>query len=301
MKTIARWARKFGVARAVCVLLLFALVPLRIADPRPLEELRLRTFDLFQVLRPRAQTARPVVIVDIDEDSLKAIGQWPWPRTILADLVTRITQLGGLAIGFDVIFAEPDRMSPAIAEQSFRGIDAETRSKLDSLPSNDEVLADAIKQSRVIVGQAGTATPTPRTQAEMTQQTGFAIRGPDPAPYLVTFPGLLRNVPPIEAAAAGRGLFSINPETDGIIRRVPVIMEAQGILVPSLTMEMLRVVSHSSAILVRVNQAGVQAVALPGLEIPTDRNGQFWVHFNKHDPARYGSAKDVLQGQVPTD
>ena len=301
MNRIARWARQFGVARAVCVVLLFALVPLRLADPRPLAELRVRTFDLFQLLRPREQTARPVAIVDIDEDSLKAIGQWPWPRTILADLVTRITQLGGLAIGFDVIFAEPDRMSPAIAEQSFRGIDAETRSKLDSLPSNDEVLADAIKQSRVIVGQAGTATSAPRTQAEMTQQTGFAIRGPDPAPYLVTFPGLLRNVPPIEAAAAGRGLFSINPETDGIIRRVPVIMEAQGILVPSLTMEMLRVVSHSSAILVRVNQAGVQAVAVPGLEVPTDRNGQFWVHFNKHDPARYVSAKDVLQGQVPTD
>src|SRR5271169_4705152 len=117
MKLIARWARKFGMARAVCTVLLLALVPLRIADPRPLEEVRLRTFDLFQVLRPREQTARPVVIVDIDEDSLKAIGQWPWPRTTVADMVTRITQLGAVVIGFDVIFAEPDRMSPAIAER----------------------------------------------------------------------------------------------------------------------------------------------------------------------------------------
>jgi adenylate cyclase len=301
MNRIARWARRFGVARAVCIALLFALVPLRLADPRPLEELRVRTFDLFQVLRPRMQTARPVVIVDIDEDSLKTIGQWPWPRTTVAELVTRITQLGAIAIGFDVIFAEPDRMSPAIAEQSFRGIDADTRAKLDSLPSNDDVFADAIKHSRVVVGQVGGPTPTPRTQADMAEQTGFAIRGPDPAPYLVTFPGLLRNVPAIEAAAAGRGLFSINPETDGIIRRVPVIMEAQGALVPSLTMEMLRVVSHAGAILVRVNEAGIQAVAIPGLEVPTDRNGQFWVHFNKHDPSRYVSAKDVLQGNVPAD
>jgi adenylate cyclase len=301
MKRIAGWARRFGVARAVCIVLLFALVPLRVADPRPLEELRLRTFDLFQVLRPRAQTARPVAIVDIDEDSLKAIGQWPWPRTVVADMVTRITQLGAAAIGFDVIFAEPDRMSPAIAEPSFRGLDPETRAKLDSLPSNDEVLADAIKHSRVIVGQTGTATPTPQSPQELALQTGFAVLGPDPKPYLVTFPGLLRNVLPIEEAAAGRGLFSINPETDGIIRRVPVIMEAQGALVPSLTMEMLRVVSHASAILVRVNQAGVQSVAVPGLQVPTDRNGQFWVHFNKHDPARFVSAKDVLQGTVPAD
>src|SRR5271168_882604 len=115
MNTITGWARRFGVARAVCVVLLFALVPLRLADPRPLEEVRLRTFDLFQVLRPREQTARPVVIADIDEASLKEIRQWPWPRTVVADLVTRLRELGAAAVGFDVIFAEPDRMSPAVA------------------------------------------------------------------------------------------------------------------------------------------------------------------------------------------
>jgi len=281
---------------------LFALVPLRLANPRPLEELRLRTFDFFQVLWPREQKSHPVVIVDIDEDSLKTIGQWPWPRTTIADLVTRITQAGAVAIGFDVVFAEPDRMSPAIAEQSFRGIDPDTRAKLDSLPSNDQVLADAIRQSsRVVVGETGTAQATQTPPGEATLQTGFAVRGSDPAPFLVTFSGLLRNVPAIEEAAAGRGLFSINPEHDGIIRRVPVIMSAQSTLVPSLTMEMLRVVTHSSAILVRVDQAGVQSVAVPGLIVPTDRNAQLWVHFNKHDPARYVSAKEVLQGTVDPD
>jgi adenylate cyclase len=301
MDRIARWARSFGVARAVCLLLLFGLVALRLADPRPLEELRVRTFDLFQVLRPRAQTTHPVVIVDIDEASLKSIGQWPWPRTILADLVTRLTQAGAVAIGFDVIFAEPDRMSPSIAEQSFRGIDAETRAKLDSLPNNDDVFADSIKRARVVIGQAGAQTPTPRKPDEMTLQTGFAIRGPDPKPYLVTFPGLLRNVPAVEQAAAGRGLFSINPENDGIIRRVPVVMVAQDTIVPSLTLEMLRVASHAGAILIRVNEAGIHSVAVPGLEIPTDRNGQFWIHFTKHDAARYVSAKDVLDGNLPPD
>jgi adenylate cyclase len=301
MNSLIRRAQQVGLARAICVLLLFALVPLRLADPRPLQELRTRTFDLFQVLRPRPQEIRPVVIVDIDEASLKAIGQWPWPRTTVADLVTQITQLGAVTIGFDIIFPEPDRMSPAIAERSFRGIDAETRAKLDSLPSNDEALADAIKHSRVVVGQAGAAAPEVKTTADAALQTGVAFRGPDPHRYLVTFAGLLRNVPVIEQAAAGRGLFSINPESDGIIRRVPVIMTAQGSLVPSLSLEMLRVVTGSSAILVRVDEAGVQSVAVPGLEVPTDRNGQFWVHFNHHDPERYVSAKDVLQGNVPPD
>ena len=92
----------------------------------------------------------------------------------------------------------------------------------------------------------------------MALQTGFAVKGPDPAPFLVTFAGLLRNVPPIEEAAAGRGLFSIHPERDGIVRRVPVVMMAQGVLVPSLSMEMLRVVTNSGAILVRADDAGVK-------------------------------------------
>jgi adenylate cyclase len=302
MKLIARWARRFGLARAVCTVLLLALVPLRIADPRPLQEARLRTFDLFQVLRPREQTSRPVVIADIDEASLREVGQWPWPRTVVADLVGRLRELGAVAIGFDVVFAEPDRTSPAVVAQSFHGIDAATRDRLASLPSNDEVLADAIKKAGVVVvGQAGAAASTPRSAAEAALQTGFAVRGPDPRPFVITFPGLLRNIPSIEQAAAGRGLFSINPERDGIIRRVPVVMAAAGALVPSLTMEMLRVVTRSGAILVRTDEAGVRAVAVPGLEVPTDVNGQFWIHFNKRDPARYVSAADILKGRTDGD
>jgi adenylate cyclase len=301
MSMLARWARSFGLTRAICVLLLFALVPLRVLDPLPLEEVRLRTFDFYQSLRPRQTVSRPVVIVDIDEASLKDIGQWPWPRTIVADLVTQLTQLGVVAIAFDVIFAEPDRMSPSIAATSFRNLDEATRDKLRTLPSNDEVLAEAIRRSRVVVGQVGSATPVPRSQTESALKTGFAVKGPDPGPFLVTFAGLLRNVPLIEEAAAGRGVFSIRPERDGIVRRVPIVMLAQGSMVPSLSMELLRVVTNSGAILVRTDQAGVQSVAVPGLEVPTDQNGRFWVHFNRHDPARYVSAKDVLQGRVPRD
>src|SRR5437868_12721758 len=301
MSTLARWARRFGLTRAVCLLLLLALVPLRILDPAPLEEIRLRTFDFYQSLQPRETMSRPVVIVDLDEASLKDIGQWPWPRTIVADLVTQLTELGVAAIAFDVIFAEPDRMSPSVAATSFRNLDDDTRDKLRNLPSNDEVLAEAIRHSRVVVGQVGSATAVPRSEADAAQQTGFAVRGPDPTRFLVTFAGLLRNVPAIEQAAAGHGVFSILPERDGIVRRVPIIMQAQGDMVPSLSMELLRVVAGSGAILVRTDQAGVQSVAVPGLEVPTDQNGRFWVHFNRHDPARYVSAKDVLQGRVPRD
>src|SRR4051812_46973601 len=96
--------RRFGGARALCFLLLVGLVALRFLDPPLLEELRVRTFDAYQVIKPRVATQHPVVIVDIDDESLRKIGQWPWPRTRVADLVNELTNLGAAAIAFDVTF-----------------------------------------------------------------------------------------------------------------------------------------------------------------------------------------------------
>ncbi|MDQ4137102.1 MAG: adenylate/guanylate cyclase domain-containing protein, partial [Pseudomonadota bacterium] len=215
-------------------------------------------------------------------------------------LVTRLTQLGGVAIAFDMVFAEPDRASPDVAAETFRGLDDETRDRLRKLPSSDQVLAQAIARSRVIAGQSGFRLVSQDPNATSKVQTGFATLGGDPKPYLVTFPALLRNVAPIEEAAAGRGLFSIKPERDGVVRRVPVVMSADGVMVPSLTLEMLRVVTGAGAILVKTEPpVGIKSVAIPGLEIPTDPNGQLWVHYGPHDAARFVSAKDVLDGRVP--
>jgi len=127
---------------------------------------------------------------------------------------------------------------------------------------------------------------------------GIATLGDDPKPFLINFPGLLRNIPVLDNAAAGRGLFSIRPERDGIVRRVPMVMLAQDTIMPSLTLEMLRMVTGSSTILIKSDTAGIKSVAVPGLEIPTDRNGQVWVHFAPHDPALYVPAIDILEGRV---
>jgi adenylate cyclase len=296
MRWLSRLAQRFSFARALCVALLLLLAGLRVADPPPLEELRVRTFDLFQVIQPREATERQVVIVDIDEKSLKAVGQWPWPRTRVADLIARLTELGAAVIGFDIVFAEPDRLSPSLAADAFRGLDEETRQKLRTLPSNDQVLADQIRRSRVVLGGSGMPVATP--QAEAPPPIGLAALGGDPAPYLLNFPGILRNVSVLEKAAAGRGLFTIRPERDGIVRRTPLAMVAQGAVMPSLSFEMLRVATGSSTVLIKTDAAGIQSVAIPGFVVPTDRNGQLWVHFARHDPALYVSAVDVLEKQV---
>jgi adenylate cyclase len=300
MKWLSRFARKFRSARLLCMVLLLALLALRVAEPAPLEELRLRAFDILQILQPREAEERPVIIVDIDEQSLRALGQWPWPRTRVAELISRLTKLGALVIGFDVVFAEPDRLSPQFAAETFSELDEATRSKLRGLPSNDQVMADAMRQSKVVVGETG--LPTVVAQSETQRPTaGVAALGGDPAPHLYAFPGLLRNIPVLENAAAGRGLFSIRSERDGIVRRVPMVMSAQGTIMPSLSFEMLRVASGARTILIRMDDVGIKGVAVPGLEMPTDRNGQLWVHFSLHDKNRYVSAIDVIEGRVTAD
>ena len=300
MNRLTRLAQKFGLGRAVCLLLLAALVALRIWDPVPIKAVRARAFDFYQLVNPRQPAERPAVIVDIDEKSLKAFGQWPWPRTLLADLVTKLAKLGSVVIAFDIIFAEPDRMSPSIAAQSFRNLDVQAREQLLKLPSNDDVLADAIRRSRVVLGESGHYLALPQASAPP-PGVGFAMLGPDPGPHLLTFPGIIRNIPVLEQAAAGRGLLSIRPEPDGIVRRVPMVMKVQGTVAPALTLEMLRVATRAGAIRIKSDAAGILNVAIPGLEIPTDRNGQLWVYFSTYDANRYVSAKDVLEDNVPAD
>ena len=301
LKIIRRWfGRKFGYARLICLALLIGVAALRIADFAPIEELRVRTFDTFQRFDPRVKTARPVTIVDIDEKSLAKLGQWPWPRTRIADLIANLTKLGAVVIAFDVIFSEPDRLNPDAAADTFRNLDEDAKTKLRALPSNDQLFADAMRQSRVVLGESG----LPEVVSELDKTipvTGMAMLGGDPQRFMFNFPGLLRNTHVLESAAGGHGLLTINPERDGIVRRVPMIMLAQGEAMPSLSFEMLRLATGTDTIFVKSDVVGIKSVAVKGFEVPTDRNGQLWVHFARYDPSLYVSAVDVLEGRVASE
>jgi len=282
--------------------MLVGFAVLRVLDPAPVEELRVRTFDAFQRFDPRIKTARPVTIVDIDEKSLAdpRLGQWPWPRTRVADIVGNLTRMGAVVIAFDVVFAEPDRLNPDIAADNFHGLDETTREKLRTLPSNDRIFADAIRKSRVVLGESGGLEVHSDLDKEL-PVTGFAMLGEDPDPFIFKLAGLLRNVKVLEEAAAGRGLFTIVPERDGIVRRVPMIMDAQGERMPALSFEVLRILGGSGTIMIKADKSGIDSVVLQGLRlrVPTDRLARFWVHYARNDPSIYVSAVDVLDGRVP--
>ena len=298
LRVLRRWfARRFGYARLACVGLLIGIAVLRWWDPAPIEELRVRTFDSFQRIDPRKKTARPVTIVDIDDKSLEKFGQWPWPRTRIADLVAELTRLGALVIAFDAVFSEPDRLNPADAADTFRNLDEDTRAKLRALPSNDEVFAEAIRKSRVVLGESGAAEELAALDKTL-PVTGLAMLGEEPQRFMFEFPGLLRNTRVLEHAAAGRGLFTIKPERDGIVRRVPMIMLAQGQTMPSLSFEMLRVATSSGTILIKSEKTGIKSLGIRGFQLPTDGNGQLWVHYARQDPSLYVPVINVLEKTV---
>ena len=131
-----------GKARWIAIVLLAAFMFVRWWDPGPLELLRLKTFDFYQQIKPRPLMPNsPVVIIDLDDESLQEVGQWPWPRNMVAQMVQNLFRLGVGVVGFDIVFAEPDRMSGKNVVTSMVGIDAAMKKKLEALPSNERFLA----------------------------------------------------------------------------------------------------------------------------------------------------------------
>src|SRR5262249_6956301 len=146
----------------------------------------------------------PVRVVDIDEASLQEFGQWPWPRDRLAKLVDQLSDLGAAAIAFDVIFSEPDRLSPRQVILSLPGIDPALASRL---PDNDQVFAESIVERPVALGfgltnRGGYLPPV---------KAGFAYTGEDPAGAAPSIESATPLLPQLAANATGIGHVSLNP------------------------------------------------------------------------------------------
>ena len=282
--------------------LLALLCLARIWDPAPLQYLRVRAFDFYQILRPAQGTERPAIIVDIDEDSLRAHGQWPWPRTLLARLIERLASYRVAAVGLDIIFAEPDRHSPMRYAESMPELPANVREALQGLSDNDATLATAFGKVPVVAGIALLRKDPGRENTGL-KRPPIAALGLDPRPYLVGGPHVLANVPVLQAAASGTGVITYNPEFDGIVRRVPAVVNVGGQVYASLAVELIRVATGGRTLVVKTGRDGVESIVFtgvdaPNIEVPTDRRGRLWVHFSRSDPARYVSAADVLAGRV---
>src|SRR5579871_4998449 len=248
------------------LIVLVAAAGARVVAPDLLDRLSLIAFDLYQRASPRPPGNAPISIVDIDDDSLKKIGQWPWPRTIVARMIEHLAAAGAAVIAFDIDFAEPDRTSPKqllpLLAQNGTEI-ADLARILSNLPDPDQALATAMRKVPVVAGfiftdRGGTRPPAAKA--------GFALDGTDVLGHVESFPGAVPNLPTLEAAAAGNGFLNqylaagANRERD-------------------------------------FGQAtGMTAVRIGPLVVPTDAAGRVWLHYARDEPSRRISAAKVVAG-----
>jgi adenylate cyclase len=292
------WRKQLGGGRVYGLVTLFLLLSLRGLNPTLLKEAELRTFDFYQSLKPREiPPERPVTIVDLDDDSLHELGQWPWPRTLVAKLVDNLTADGAIVIGFDIVFAEPDRVSPSTIATTFPTLSADMLDRLKAMPSNDDALGDSMKKSRVVVGQAG-IDQAPRRTDRIPPIPTVATIGGDPRPYLYHFTSMLRNIPEIDNAAAGWGNFSAPPDDDGIIRRVPAMVTDGTNIYPALSLDLLRLATGNESLGIKMSPDGITGVIVRPSLVKTDETGRIWLYASNHDPDKYVPAKDVINGTV---
>jgi adenylate cyclase len=270
------------------------LTAVRWADFAVLRTVREFAFDQSQRLAPRTYEPAPVRIIDIDERSLRDQGQWPWPRTLVAKLASRLNELGAAVVAFDILFAEPDRLSPKNVMAQQDGFDPGI---LASLRDNDTAFAAQIALQPVVLGFAATrdSQPMPKLKA------GFAFTGESPllAPPRLT--GATLPLPALEEAAAGIGDISMNPAADSpVVRTIPLFLSDGKQLYPSLAMEALRVAQGASTyIIANAPERGgsISIVRVGDFEVPTTAAGELQIYTSPERPDRYVSASDVLTGQ----
>ncbi len=287
-----------GHGRPVATLwMVLFLIFIAFADISPLKAAKLALFDEYQSLFPRKVKTNSVVIVEIDEATLGALGQWPWPRNYFAALIDAIATLKPSAIGLDIIMPEPDHASPQAVAESRPDLPKEILSTLTKSPSNDSLLASSFSNAPIVLGAAGFSFRTSVTFNGL-KTSEILVQGGELLPWLNDYPYVLASLPAFQAAAKGQALLSNNPER-GVVRRVALLTAINGTVTPGLSLEMMRVSKSANNIVVNMMRHGVAGVEIRDKFIPIQSNGEAWVHYDKPSRKRYISALSILKGEVP--
>ena len=251
-----------------------------------MQELRLRIFDLEQRLLPRSPLGEnsPIRIVQIDDESVGKYGQWPWPRTLVAKLVDRIAEGHPSVLGIDILFSAPDQTSPPVLAKELPDLPAPLAEALAQLPSNESRLAEAIAKVPTVLGleltdrQADTASPKERGAADGLPQ----------------YSAVVQSVPAIAETAQAFGSITVEPDVDGVFRRLSLAARYHQTLVPGFAAAILAA-SKGQAPLPRLRPGGGGIEIIVGSSfLPADAEGAAWVYFARN--TLFYSASDILGG-----
>ena len=253
---------KYATHWLLAAITLAVLTTVRFMDPYPVELLRLKAFDGYQVYSER-QPSQSVTIVNIDEASIAELGQWPWPRDQIADLIYRLRDANAGIIVMPILFSEPDRAGEDLA------------------------LAEAL-QYGVVISQTASA----RTNDGVGATRGIAMIGGDPVPWVPQYPGLLAPINILSQNASGVGMIAGTYEIDGVTRRIPMIVSINDTVYPSLALETIRVAVDDVSYQVKVSAGGVVAVRIPAYDtIYTDPYSRVYVN-NVYDFRELSATQD---------
>lgn len=297
-------------AIALTVLVLAIALQVTRSNPAFLDPLRNLVFDTYQLLKPRQTGDAPVVIVDIDERSLQEKGQWPWPRSEIAAMTQRLNEAGALAIAFDIVFAEPDRTSPALVAERLPENLSSLRQQLAGLPDHDAMFAQAIAEAPVVLGffdSPGT------TGIPAEPKAGIAWLGGDLSQRLYTQTGTQASMAMFQSPASGAGTISLgDAQTDDIIRDVPMFTLADGRVFPSLAIEALRVaISNATgqrqSFTIKTSLSGTEgsggvealtAARTGNFEFPLTATGDLKIYYTPQPRSQFLPAADVFDMQA---
>jgi adenylate cyclase len=286
---------------------------LMVMDTRWQQALRNNQFDQFQRWHPREYQPAPVRVVDIDDESLAQLGQWPWPRTRLAQLLDALGAAGAAAVGFDVIFSEPDRTSPKVAADLWK-LQGKQRADVLALPDHDDAFARSLEKGDAVLGfamlrdkiashKSASEKYTALTQVLPEQKARFIYAGEPQPDWLHAFDSAVISLPIFEQAAKGNGALTFVPDGDGVVRRVPLVFQIGDKPVGALVGESLRVAQGAKNVILKSagQNSGLSEIRIGDLTLPTTPQGEMWVHYTKPVKERYVSAWKVLAGQVPVE
>ena len=294
---------KLGKNALIPFAILLAFVPL--INPLGIfSDLRHQSFDTFQVLFPRSALENdPVVGIDIDDESLKIYGQWPWPRNLVAKLVD--LTIYSAVTGFDIVFAEPDRTGVNELSKLYEDNPALIE-VLSKTADHDEILTQSIKDHGTVV--LGMAPNNKLNNSLNINKFGLVLQGDVPNQFLNKYSGIQANLPVLEAASAGVGSMSIGND-DPIIRTMPTFELVNETLVPSFPLELVRVSIGASTYQIKSSNAssekafgeatGINHVKLADLVMPTNPDGSIWIYPTATKNLNVIPAWKVLQGNFP--
>ena len=266
---------------------LLAAVTMQLWQPYPIEFTRNLVFDQYNRWQPRVEQDSPVIFVDIDEASLRELGQFPWPRSVFAALVEKMTAYGSAAIAFDILFTEADRTAPSEILPIWDGLlmpdrtaDWDTlRAAINrQITSPDDAFARAMRDAPVIMATMLSnkvkTLPEPKAGVALRAQNSDGEAGLDPMRSLPTSDYAIKNRDVLNQNALGLGSINARIDDDGIIRRASLLFKAGENVYPSLSLESLRVAQGAGSIVVRASDVRGEGAYTSGFGLSRLKVGQ---------------------------